>query len=77
MERRKTNRRKVGVNLSKYENLYKRPYQNQSKLVRDGTVDRIKELKAEGKTFGEIAAIVHKSSQQVSQIYYKSIAKGY
>ena len=56
---------------------YKRPYRNRSKLVDDGTVDRVKALKLEGKTFAEIGNIVGKTRQQVSQIYYKSVARGY
>ncbi len=43
----------------------------------DGTVDKVKKLKADGKTFGQIGKIIGKSRQQVSQIYYKSIARGY
>ena len=53
---------------------YRQPYKYKSKLVVDGTVDRIKELKARGKTFEEIGKIVGKSRQRASQIYYKSIA---
>lgn len=68
---------KGGDSLSRYAELYKRPYHNKSKLVEDGTVDRVKELKSEGKTFEQIAQIVGKSRQQVSQIYYKAIARGY
>ena len=56
---------------------YRQPYRYKSKLVADGTVDRVKELKAEGKTFEDIGKIIGKSRQQVSQIYYKAIAKGY
>lgn len=56
---------------------YHQPYKYKSKLVADGTVDRVKELKADGKTFDEIGKIIGKSRQQASQIYYKSIAKGY
>lgn len=63
--------------LSRYTELYKRPYHNKSKLVADGTVNLVKELKEAGKTFEQIAQIVDKSRQQVSQIYYKAIAKGY
>lgn len=63
--------------MSRYTELYKRPYHNKSKLVADGTVDLVKELKADGKTFKQIAQIVGKSRQQVSQIYYKSVARGY
>lgn len=63
--------------MNEYANRYKRPYHNKSKLVADGTVDRVKELKAEGNTFEQIAQIIGKSRQQVSQIYYKSIARGY
>ena len=63
--------------MSEYQNRYKRPHQYRSKLVVDETVDKVKQLKAEGKTFEEIGKIVGKSRQRVSQIYYKSIAKGY
>ena len=55
---------------------YKHPYRYKSKLVADGTVDRVKELKSEGKSFAEIGEVIGKTRQQVSQIYYKSIAKG-
>ena len=55
---------------------YRQPYKYKSKLVADGTVDRVKKLKAEGKTFGEIGAIIGKTRQQASQIYYKSVAGG-
>ena len=55
----------------------KHPYRYNSKLVLDGTVDKVKRLKAENKSFAEIGDIIGKSRQQVSQIYYKSIAKGY
>ena len=63
--------------MSEYEHRYKRPHQYKSKLVLDGTVDKVKRLKAENKSFAEIGDIIGKSRQQVSQIYYKSIAKGY
>lgn len=53
---------------------YHQPYKYKSKLVVDGTVDRVKELKLEGKTFEEIGKIIGKSRQRVSQIYYKSVA---
>ena len=56
---------------------YKAPYRYKSKLVADGTVDKVKELKSEGKSFAEIGDIIGKSRQQVSQIYYKSIATSY
>ena len=56
---------------------YRQPYRYKSKLIADGTVDRVKKLKSEGKTFEQIGNIIGKSSQQASQIYYKSIAKGY
>ena len=56
---------------------YKHPYRYKSKLVSDGTVDIVKRLKAEGKSFAEIGNIIGKSRQQASQIYYKSIARGY
>ena len=45
-------------------------------IVADGTVDKVRELKAEGKSFTEIGNIIGKSRQQASQIYYKSIARG-
>ena len=53
---------------------YRQPYKYKSKLVVDGTVDRVKELKSEGKTFEEIGAIIGKTRQQASQIYYKAVA---
>ena len=56
---------------------YHQPYRYKSKLVADGTVDRVKALKSEGKTFEQIGNIIGKSRQQVSQIYYKSVARGY
>ena len=65
-----------GVSLSEYEHRYKRPHQYKSKLVLDGTVDKVKQLKAEKKSFAEIGNIIGKSRQQVAQIYYKSIARG-
>ena len=43
----------------------------------DGTVDTVKRLKAEGKTFEQIGNIIGKSRQQASQIYYKAVANGY
>lgn len=55
---------------------YRQPYRYNSKLVADGTVDKVKELKSEGKTFAEIGSIIGKTRQQVSQIYYKSVANG-
>lgn len=56
---------------------YRHPYKYNSKLVADGTVERVKKLKTEGKTFEEIGNIIGKTRQQASQIYYKSIANGY
>lgn len=56
---------------------YRQPYRYKSKLVADGTVDRVKKLKAEGRTFEEIGNIIGKTRQQASQIYYKAVAKGY
>lgn len=56
---------------------YKHPYRYKSKLVSDGTVDTVKKLKAEGKSFAEIGAVIGKSRQQTSQIYYKAVARGY
>ena len=53
---------------------YRQPYKYKSKLVADGTVDRVKELKSEGKTFEEIGNIIGKTRQQASQIYYKAVA---
>lgn len=55
---------------------YRQPYKYRSKLVSDGTVDKVKGLKSEGKTFEEIGNIIGKSRQQASRIYYKAIAKG-
>ena len=63
--------------MSEYEHRYKRPHQYKSKLIVDGTVDKVKQLKLENKSFAEIGSIIGKSRQQVAQIYYKSIAKGY
>ena len=62
--------------MSEYEYRYRRPHQYKSKLVLDGTVDKVKQLKSENKSFAEIGNIIGKSRQQVSQIYYKSIARG-
>lgn len=55
---------------------YRLPYKYKSKLIANGTVDRVKELKSEGKTFAEIGNIIGKSRQQASQIYYKAVANG-
>ena len=60
--------------MSKSWKRYKQPYKYKSKLVVDGTVDKVKKLKAEGKTFEEIGKIIGKTRQQASQIYYKTIA---
>lgn len=54
---------------------YRQPYRYKSKLVADGTVDTVKQLKQEGKSFAEIGNIIGKTRQRASQIYYKSIAK--
>ena len=43
----------------------------------DGTVQRVKNLKAEGKTFEQIGKSIGRTRQQTSQIYYKSIANEY
>lgn len=59
--------------MSKNWERYRQPYKYRSKLVADGTVDRVKELKLEGKTFEQIGNIIGKSRQQASQIYYKAI----
>lgn len=53
---------------------YRQPYKYKSKLVTDGTVDMVKKLKEEGKSFTEIGDIIGKTRQQASQIYYKSVA---
>ena len=53
---------------------YHQPYKYKSKLIADGTVDRVKKLKLEGKTFAEIGNIIGKTRQQASQIYYKAVA---
>ena len=45
---------------------YRQPYRYKSKLVADGTVDRVKELKAEGKSFAEIGKLIGKTRQQAS-----------
>ena len=55
---------------------YRQPYRYKSKLVADGTVDTVKRLKAEGKTFAEIGEVIGKTRQQASQIYYKAVARG-
>ena len=60
--------------MSKSWERYKQPYKYKSKLVADGTVDKVKKLKSEGKTFEEIGKIIGKTRQQASQIYYKTIA---
>ena len=54
---------------------YRQPYKYKSKLVADGTVDKVKELKLEGKSFTEIGNIIGKTRQQTSQIYYKAVAR--
>ena len=56
---------------------YRQPYRYKSKLVADGTVDRVKTLKLEGKTFEEIGNIIGKTRQQASQIYYKAVANSH
>lgn len=56
---------------------YKRPYVYKSKLVEDGTVQRVKELKSQGKTFEQIGQIIGATRQRAYQIYCKSIAIGY
>ena len=56
---------------------YRQPYKYNSKLVVDGTVNKVKKLKSEGKTFEEIGKIIGKTRQQASQIYYKAVARGY
>lgn len=63
--------------MSDWAERHKRPYCYRSKLVADGTVDKVKQLKKEGKSFAEIGEILGKSRQHISQIYYKSIANGY
>lgn len=60
--------------MSEYSNRHKTPYVYNSKLVVDGTVQRVKNLKSDGKTFEQIGKIIGKTRQQASQIYYKSIA---
>ena len=55
---------------------YRQPYRYKSKLVIDGTVDKVKQMKLEGKTFAEIGNVIGKTRQQASQIYYKSVANG-
>ena len=54
---------------------YRQPYKYRSKLVTNGTVDTVKTLKQQGKTFAEIGSAIGKTRQQASQIYYKAIAK--
>lgn len=61
--------------MSSWEHRHKRPYQYRSKLIADGTVKKVKELREQGKTFAEIGNIIGKSRQQASQIYYKTVAK--
>lgn len=63
--------------MNAYSNRHKTPYVYNSKLVMDGTVQRVRNLKAEGKTFEQIGKIIGKTRQQASQIYYKSIANEY
>lgn len=60
--------------MSDWEKRYKRPYQNNSKVVRDGTLDKVLEMRKEGYTFTQIGELLGKSRQQISQIFYKSIA---
>lgn len=56
---------------------YRQPYRYNSKLIADGTVDRVKKLKLEGKTFAEIGNIIGRTRQQASQIYYKAVANSH
>lgn len=63
--------------MSSYSSRHKTPYVYNSKLVMDGTVQRVKNLKAEGKTFEQIGKSIGRTRRQVSQIYYKSIANEY
>ena len=63
--------------MSSYSSRHKTPYVYKSKLVMDGTVQRVKNLKAEGKTFEQIGKSIGRTRQQTSQIYYKSIANEY
>lgn len=61
--------------MSENWNRYMTPYKYKSKLVSDGTVDMVKKLKQENKSFAEIGLAIGKSRQRASQIYYKAIAK--
>lgn len=63
--------------MSSYSSRHKTLYVYNSKLVMDGTVQRVKNLKAEGKTFEQIGKSIGRTRQQASQIYYKSIANEY
>lgn len=63
--------------MNDYWERYRKPYKYKSKLVVDGTVDKVKKLKSEGKTFAEIGSIIGKTRQHVAQIYYKSVAISY
>lgn len=61
--------------MSVYKERYKeRGYAYNSKNVKDGTVELVKKLKADGMTFTQIGQIIGTSRQRAYQIYNKSVA---
>ncbi len=64
--------------MSSYNERYKeRGYAYKSKNIKDGTVELVRKLRADGMNFAEIAEIIGKSRQRVFQIYHKSVANKY
>ena len=53
-------------------------YKYNSKIVREGVLDKVKFLRESGKTFSEIAEICGlRTRQQAHEIYQRSIANNY
>lgn len=53
-------------------------YRYNSKIVREGILDRVKTLRIDGKSYSEIAKECGlRNRQQAYEIYQRSIAKGY
>ena len=53
-------------------------YVYNSKIVREGTLEKVKQLRKSGKSFSEIAEECGlKTRQQAYEIYKRSIANGY
>lgn len=61
--------------MSDFQRKYKTPFLYNSKSVSDGTVKKVLEMKAEGKSFAEIGKALGKSRQRISQIYWKATSK--